>query len=93
MHLRDLNSAKAAAEKQAELTQTKIEIEVSGNRGEAQLAEAQRLAKRDIARAYGQSRSEELLGKGDAAKVAQIGLAEAAVCRRFGLMAIRDYSR
>jgi hypothetical protein len=87
MHLKDLNNAKAAAEKQAELTQTKIEVEVAGNRGEAQLAEAQRLSKRDIARAFGQSRSQELLGKGEAAKIAQIGLAEAAV----SLQKIRAY--
>ena len=46
---------------------------------EAQLAEAQRLAKRDIARAEGESRSKELLGKGDASRVAQVGLSEAAV--------------
>jgi len=86
-HLKDLNNAKAAAEKQAELTQTKIEIEVSGNRGEAQLAEAQRLSRRDIARAEGESRSRELLGRGEASKIAQIGLAEAAV----SLQKIRAY--
>jgi len=67
-HLKDLNNAKAAAEKQAELTQTKIDIEVATNRGEAQLAEAERLSKRDMTRAAG-----------EASKVAQVGLAEAAV--------------
>src|SRR5262245_1799184 len=87
IHLKNLNDAKAAAEKQAELTQTKIEVEVAGNRGEAQLAEAQRLSKRDIARAAGQSRSQELIGKGEAAKIAQMGLAEAAV----SLQKIRAY--
>ena len=87
LHLKDLNDAKAAAEKQAELTQTKIDIEVAGNRGEAQLAEAQRLSKRDIARAEGESRSRELLGRGEASKIAQIGLAEAAV----SLQKIRAY--
>ena len=86
-HLKDLNNAKAAAEKQAELTQTKIDIEVAGNRGEAQLAEAQRLSRRDIARAEGESRSRELLGRGEAAKIAQVGLAEAAV----SLQKIRAY--
>jgi hypothetical protein len=69
------------------LTQTRIEVEVAGNRGEAQLAEAQRLSKRDIARAVGQSRSQELIGKGEAAKIAQTGLAEAAV----SLQKIRAY--
>jgi hypothetical protein len=79
LHLKDLNDAKSAAEKQAELTQTKIDVEIAGNRGEAQLAEAQRLSKRDIARAFGDSRSQELMGKGQAAKIAQVGLAEASV--------------
>jgi uncharacterized membrane protein YqiK len=77
--LKDLKDAEAAAEKQAELTQTKVDIEISGNRGEAQLAEAQRLAKRDVARAEGESRSKELIGKGEASRIAQTGLSEAAV--------------
>jgi uncharacterized membrane protein YqiK len=77
--LRELNDAKAAAEKQQELTQTRIDIEVRGNRGEAELAEASRLAKRDVARAEGESRSNELLGRGEASRIAQTGLSEAAV--------------
>jgi uncharacterized membrane protein YqiK len=79
VRLKELNQANAAAEKQKELTDTRIAIEVAANRGEAQLAEAQGLAKRDIARAEGESRSKELLGKGEAARIAQIGLSEAAV--------------
>jgi uncharacterized membrane protein YqiK len=79
LQLKELNDAKAAADKQPELTQTKIDIEISGNKGEAQLAEAQRLAKRDIARAFGESRSKELVGRGEAARIAQVGLSEAAV--------------
>ncbi|MHC4248743.1 MAG: SPFH domain-containing protein [Planctomycetota bacterium] len=77
--LKDLKDAQAAAEKQAQLTQTKIEIEISGNSGEAELAKAQRLAKRDVARAEGESRAKELLGKGEASRIAQTGLSEAAV--------------
>jgi uncharacterized membrane protein YqiK len=76
---KELNHAYAAAEKQKELTETRIGIEVAANRGEAQLAEAQGLAKRDVARAEGESRSKDLLGKGEAARIAQIGLSEAAV--------------
>ena len=79
VHLKELAEAQAAAEKQRELTQTVIDVEVAANKGEAQLAEAQRLAKRDIARAEGESRSKELLGKGEASRIAQTGLAEAAV--------------
>jgi len=79
MQLRELNDAKAAADKQTELTQTRVDIEIAGNKGEAQLAESQRLAKRDIARAIGESRSKELVGRGEGARIAQIGLSEAAV--------------
>lgn len=79
MQLKELNEATAIAEKQAELTQTKINIEVAGNRGAAQLAEAKSLAQRDIELAQGQSKAQELLGHGEAAKTSQIGLAEASV--------------
>jgi len=93
VRLKELNHASAAAEKQTELTQTRIDVEVAANKGEAQLAEAQRLAKRDIARAEGESRSKELLGKGEGARIAQIGLSEAAVfLQRFAPTAIRGYS-
>ena len=78
-HLKELRQAEAAAEKQRELTQSHIEIEVSANRGEAQLAEAQRLAKRDVALADGHAQSQKLLGEGDASRISQTGLAEAAV--------------
>jgi len=77
--LRELNDAQAAAQKQMELTQTRVDVEIAGNRGEAQLAEAQRLAKRDVARAEGEARSQELTGRGQARRVGQVGLAEAAV--------------
>jgi uncharacterized membrane protein YqiK len=89
-NLRQFKQAEAAAAKQTELTQSKIDIEVAANRGEAQLAESERLAKRQIALAQGEATSKvtlaqgeatskELLGKGEASRVAQIGLAEAAV--------------
>ena len=79
LRLKQLNDAQAAAAKQAELTQTRIEVEIAANRGEAQLAESERLARRDVVRANGESQAQELLGKGQAARVAQVGLSEAAV--------------
>lgn len=89
-NLRQFKQAEAAAAKQTELTQSKIDIEVAANRGEAQLAESERLAKRQITLAHGEATSKvtlaqgeasakELLGKGEASRVAQIGMAEAAV--------------
>ncbi|HEY3902155.1 MAG TPA: SPFH domain-containing protein [Chthoniobacter sp.] len=80
--LKQLNHAQAEAERQTQLTQTRVEIEIAGNRGSAQLAEAERLAKRDIAQAEGRARATELEGQGEAAKVAQIGQAEANVSRQ-----------
>jgi uncharacterized membrane protein YqiK len=80
--LKQLNHAQAEAERQTQLTQTKVEIEIAGNRGSAQLAEAERLAKRDIALAEGRARATELEGQGEAAKIAQIGQAEANVSRQ-----------
>ena len=85
--LRELNEARATADKQPELTQTRVDVDIAANRGEAQLAEARRLAKRDVARAEGESRSRQLLGRGEAARIAQTGVAEAAVA----LKKIRAY--
>jgi hypothetical protein len=79
VQLKELNDAQAAASKQTELTQTRIDIEIAGNRGEAQLAESRRLARRDVARAVGESRSKEVLGRGEASRIAQVGLSEAGV--------------
>ncbi|HVE15640.1 MAG TPA: SPFH domain-containing protein, partial [Chthoniobacterales bacterium] len=79
IRLKQLNEANAAADKQKQLTETRIEIEVAANRGEAQLAEAQRMSKREIALAEGLSRAQELMGKGEASKIAQVGLSEASV--------------
>lgn len=79
---KQLNHAQAEAERQTQLTQTRVEVEIAGNRGAAQLAEAERLAKRDIALAEGRARATELEGQGEAAKIAQIGQAEANVSRQ-----------
>jgi hypothetical protein len=46
-------------------------------KGAADLAEAEGLAKRDIARADGQSYARELEGRGEACRISQVGEAEA----------------
>lgn len=94
--LKSLNDAQAAAVKQTELTQTKIDVEVAGNRGEAQLAEARRLAERDVVRATAEGRSrellaaadgrsKELLGQGEGRSREAIGQGEAARIAQTGL--------
>ncbi|MES2309242.1 MAG: SPFH domain-containing protein [Verrucomicrobiota bacterium] len=77
--LKELNNARAAADKQNELTQTEIDVRIAHNRGESQRAEAMGLAQRDIARAEGEARSRELLGRGEATKIGEVGAAEANV--------------
>ncbi len=74
-----LNQAKAKAERQTELTQSAIAVDIAKNRGHAAFAEAEQLAKKQIALAEGEARSKELIGKGESSRIAQIGLAEAAV--------------
>ncbi len=74
-----LNQAKAKAERQTELTQSAIAVEIAANRGQAQLAEAQQLAKKQVSLAEGEARAKELIGRGESSRIAQVGLAEAAV--------------
>jgi uncharacterized membrane protein YqiK len=79
LKLRDLRAAQAAADKQSCLTETKIAIEISENRGRAELAEARCLAERDVVRAEGESKAKDLFGRGEASRIAKMGQAEAAV--------------
>jgi len=74
-----LNQAKAKAERQTELTQSAIAVEISKNRGQAAFAEAEQLAKKQVTLAEGEAKSKELIGRGESSRIAQIGLAEAAV--------------
>jgi uncharacterized membrane protein YqiK len=74
-----LNQAKAKAERQTELTQSAIAVEIAANRGQAEFAEAEQLAKKQVTLAQGEARAKELIGKGESSRIAQVGLAEAAV--------------
>src|SRR5689334_4778250 len=74
-----LNEAKAKAERQTELTQSAIAVQIAANRGQAEFAEAEQLAKKQVTLAQGEARSKELIGKGESSRIAQVGLAEAAV--------------
>lgn len=74
-----LNQAQAKAERQTELTSSAIAVEIAANRGQAQFAEAEQLAKKHVALAEGEARRKELIGKGESSRIAQVGLAEADV--------------
>ena len=74
-----LNQAQAKAQRQTELTQSAIGIEIAANRGQAEFAEAEQLAKKQVTLAQGEARAKELIGRGESSRIAQVGLAEAAV--------------
>jgi uncharacterized membrane protein YqiK len=74
-----LNQAQAKAQRQTELTQSAIGIEIAANKGQAEFAEAEQLAKKQVTLAQGEARAKELIGKGESSRIAQVGLAEAAV--------------
>ena len=88
--LRELRMAEAKAEKQTELTHSKIEIEIAENQGGAELSRARKQAeqmvvtaeaekKSKLLGAEAEGRSRALLGEGQAKKVSLEGQAEAEV--------------
>jgi uncharacterized membrane protein YqiK len=91
--LQALKRAQAAAEKQTELTNSRVEIEIAGNRGEADLTQARKRAeqtvvtaeadnRRQILMAEAESRTQALLGDGQSKRVTLEGEAEANVLRQ-----------
>jgi uncharacterized membrane protein YqiK len=90
---RDLQMAKAKADKQTELTDSEIDVHISENRGGADLARAKMQAeqtvvaaeaekKKKVLAAEAESRSRTLVGEGQSRQVAMVGEAEADVLRR-----------
>jgi uncharacterized membrane protein YqiK len=88
-----LKTAQALAEKQTELTNSKVEVEISGNRGDAKLALARKQAeesvvtaeaesKRKVLLAESEGRSKVLVGEGEGRRLTLEGEAEARVQER-----------
>jgi uncharacterized membrane protein YqiK len=91
--LRTLKTAQALAEKQTELTNSKVEVEIASNRGDAQLALARKQAeeavvtaeaesKRRVLLAESEGRSKALIGEGESKRLSLEGEAEAQVQER-----------
>ncbi len=109
--LQTLNEAQAQANMQTQLTNSKVQIQIVENQGEADLAKTRKAAEADLARArkqaeqmvvtaeaelqrsrkqaeqtvvMAQAEAEQrtLAGKGEASKIAQVGLSEASVLLR-----------
>ncbi len=88
-----LKTAQALAEKQTELTNSKVEVEISGNRGDAKLALARKQAeesvvtaeadsKRKVLLAESEGRTRVLIGEGEGRRLSLEGEAEARVQER-----------
>ncbi len=79
---RGLSEAQAQAAKQTELTNSRIQIQIAENQGEADLAQARKRAEQMLVTARADSQQRILAGKGEGARVLQTGLAEASVLLR-----------
>jgi len=80
--LRELNEAQAIAAKQTDLTNSRIQIRITENQGEADLARARKRAEQLLVTAQAESQQRVLAGKGESSQVLQTGLAEASVLQR-----------
>jgi len=80
--LQELNDAKAKAEMQVHLSQSKVRIDVITNQAEANLSKAKKEAEQTVILAEAESKRRTLEGQGEGDRVRQIGQAEAQVLLR-----------
>lgn len=79
---RSLNEAQALAAKQIELTNSRVQVQIAENLGEADLARARKQAEQTVVTAEADGRQRVLAGRGEAQRTLQVGLAEATVLLR-----------
>ncbi len=80
--LQVLNEAKARADMQTELTQSRVHVQIAENEGDADLARARKQAEQLVVTAQAESQQRVLAGRGEGSRVMQVGLAEASVLLR-----------
>jgi len=80
--LRTLREAEAVADKQTQLTSSKVDVEIAGNLGDADLERARRHAEQTVVTAEARSRARALRGTGESQRLRAIGEAEAEVLQR-----------
>ena len=91
--LRSLKLAEAEADKQTELTNSKVQIEIAENRGQAELVKARKMAEQNVVEAEAENKRRLLLaeadgksrvitGEGESQRVTLEGEAEADVLRQ-----------
>src|SRR5207245_5636137 len=77
-----LREAKARADMQTELTNSRVHVQIAENQGDAELARARKQAEQLVVTAQAESQQRVLAGRGEGSRVLQIGLAEASVLLR-----------
>jgi uncharacterized membrane protein YqiK len=80
--LKNLNEAQAHANMQTQLTNSRVQVQIAENEGEAALARARKQAEQLVVTAQAESQQRVLAGRGEGSRVLQVGLSEAAVLLR-----------
>jgi uncharacterized membrane protein YqiK len=80
--LKELHEAQAQATMQTQLTNSRVQVQIAENEGEAALARARKDAEQLVVTAEAQSQQRVLAGRGEGARVLQVGLSEASVLLR-----------
>jgi uncharacterized membrane protein YqiK len=80
--LQVLREAKARADMQTELTNSRVHVQIAENEGDAELARARKQAEQLVVTAQAESQQRVLAGRGEGSRVLQIGLSEASVLLR-----------
>jgi uncharacterized membrane protein YqiK len=79
---RTLNEAQAQASMQTQLTNSRVQVQIAENQGEADLARARKQAEQLVVTAQADSQQRVLAGRGEGARTLQVGLSEASVLLR-----------
>src|SRR5262249_25956286 len=83
--LRTLNEAQATAQMQTQLTNSKVQVQIAENQGDADLARARKQAEQVVVTAQAESQQRVLAGRGEGSRILQTGLSEAAgLLRKIG---------
>jgi uncharacterized membrane protein YqiK len=76
---RTLSEAQAQAAMQTQLTNSRVQVQIAENQGEADLARARKQAEQLVVTAQAESQQRVLAGRGEGARTLQVGLSEASV--------------
>ena len=77
-----LKEAQAQADMQTELTNSRVQVQIAENKGEADLARARKQAEQLVVTAQAESQQRVLAGRGEGSRTLQVGLSEASVLLR-----------